>query len=219
MPLKLVILDCDGVMFDSFESNVAYYNAILAKMGEPPMRPEAARLCHIYSTPQQIDSLFPDDPRKARRAKQIASEMDYTPFLDRLVPEPGLHDTLARLKERYLLAMATNRGTSLPYVLKRFRLEDTFAVVSSIVHVANPKPAPDMLQYCLEAVRVQPREAVYVGDMANDLAAAKAAGVLFILCGNNIEYPVRIQRLADLPNLLASDGWKQALNADRNAGC
>lgn len=218
MPLKLVILDCDGVMFDSFESNVAYYNAILAQMGEPPMSAEAARLSHIYSTPQQIDYLFSNDPDKARLAKQIASNMDYTPFLDRLVPEPDLHDILGRLKERYLLAMATNRGTSLPYVLKRFGLENTFDVVSSIVHVANPKPAPDMLQYCLEALNVQPREAVYVGDMANDLAAAEAAGVPFILCGNNIEHPVRIQRLAELPAFLASDGWRRALRPGQSAG-
>ena len=31
--LELVMLDCDGVLFDSFRSNVAYYDAVLDEMG------------------------------------------------------------------------------------------------------------------------------------------------------------------------------------------
>jgi HAD superfamily hydrolase (TIGR01509 family) len=208
--LRLVILDCDGVMFDSYRSNVAYYNAVLERMGQPVMSPEAERFCHIYSTPQQFEYLFPDDPDKAREARRIASEIDYTPFLEYLDPEPGLHRILAELKTRYLLAMATNRGTSMPHVLKHFGLEQTFAVVSTILQVANPKPAPDMLVRCLQVTGVSGKEAVYVGDMENDRIAAEAAGISFILCGNNTDHSVRIQRLAELPALLASGsfGWE-----------
>ncbi|MEW6440594.1 MAG: HAD-IA family hydrolase [bacterium] len=202
VPLKLVILDCDGVLFDSLQSNISYYNAVLVEMGEPPMDPEAQRLCHIYSTPQQFAHIFRGDPDKERTAVRIAAEMDYTPFLDDLAPEPGLHETLARLKARYLLAMATNRGSSLPYVLRRFGLEETFAVVSSIARVERPKPAPDLLLYCLRATGVSPADSVYVGDMEQDRVAAEAAGVPFILCGNNIRHPVRIRRLGELPALL-----------------
>ena len=209
MTLKLVILDCDGVMFDSYRSNVAYYSAVLEKIGAPAMSPEAERFCHIYSTPQQFEYLFPNDPEKVHEARRIASEMDYTPFLDYLVPEAGLHRILAELKARYLLAMATNRGTSMPYVLKRFGMVETFAVVSTIVQVANPKPAPDLLAFCLQATGVSPGEAVYVGDMENDRIAAEAAGIAFILCGNNTDHPVRIQRLAELPGLLSSGTFLQ----------
>jgi len=35
--LKLVVFDCDGVMFSSKESNRAFYNHILAHFGYPPM--------------------------------------------------------------------------------------------------------------------------------------------------------------------------------------
>jgi beta-phosphoglucomutase-like phosphatase (HAD superfamily) len=33
--LKLVIFDCDGVMFDSMEANRKYYNFLLEKFGHP----------------------------------------------------------------------------------------------------------------------------------------------------------------------------------------
>ena len=34
---RAVILDCDGVMFDSREANRAYYNAVLSHFGRPPL--------------------------------------------------------------------------------------------------------------------------------------------------------------------------------------
>jgi hypothetical protein len=41
--LELVIFDADGVLFESAESNTAYYNAIFAAIGEPPLNPDEER--------------------------------------------------------------------------------------------------------------------------------------------------------------------------------
>ena len=35
--IELVMFDADGVLFDSTESNIAYYNWIFAQLGEPPL--------------------------------------------------------------------------------------------------------------------------------------------------------------------------------------
>lgn len=112
--LKLVMLDCDGVLFDSIRSNVAYYDAILERMGGPPLDEEARRLCHVYSTPQLFAHLYADDPEKAKEAERIAYSIDYLPFLEYMDPEPGLYDVLARVKASYKVALATNRGKSIP---------------------------------------------------------------------------------------------------------
>jgi HAD superfamily hydrolase (TIGR01509 family) len=203
--LKLVILDCDGVLFDSFRSNVAYYDAILAKMGSPPLDDESKRLCHVYSTPQLFAHLYPDEPERAREATRIAYSIDYRPFLEYMDPEPGLHEVLGKLKASYLVALATNRGKSIPALLERFGLEDTFDLVSTILDVPRPKPAPDMLLHCLEKTGLGPERAVYVGDMENDLIAAEAAGIPFILMGNSISHPIRIHRLVELPGRLEQE--------------
>lgn len=200
--LKLVMLDCDGVLFDSFRSNVAYYSTVLEKMGGPRLDEALQELCHVYSTPQLFAHLYPDNPEKAKEAERIAYSIDYRPFLEYMDPEPGLHEVLRALKACYQVALATNRGKSVPPLLERFGLEGAFDVVSTILDVPRPKPAPDLLLYCLEKTGLAPEEAVYVGDMENDQIAARTAGIPFILMGNSIHHPLRIDRLEELPGLL-----------------
>lgn len=202
MRLRLVILDCDGVMFESFASNVAYYNSVLDRMGEPRLSPEGERLCHVFSTPQVFAHLFPDDPEKAKRAEEIACSTDMTPFIALMEPEPSLREVLESLRGNYLLAMATNRGRSVPALLSHFGLEKSFDYIATILDVARPKPAPDLLLYCLDKAGVDSREAVYVGDMENDRIAAREAGIPFIAKGNHLGTAWRIDSLAELPRYL-----------------
>ena len=204
MPLKLVILDCDGVMFESFRANVEYYNSVLDQMGEPRLTPEGEHLCHVYSTPQVFGHVFHDQPEKVRRAESIAYSLDMRPFLEFMDPEPGLMDILAELKRCYKVAMATNRGRSVPALLKHFGLEQTFDYVSTILDVAHPKPAPDLLLHCLRQAEVLPEEAVYVGDMENDRIASMAAGIPFIAKGNSLPHHWKIARLAELPGFFSA---------------
>jgi len=89
-----------------------------------------------------------------------------------------------------------------PPLLKGFRLEDTFEEVATILQVPKPKPAPDLLLHCLSKTGVPCREAVYVGDMENDLAAAEAAGMPFILKGNGFRHSLRVRSLLELPGFL-----------------
>lgn len=211
--LKLVILDCDGVLFDSLRSNVAYYNAILERLGERKLDSQGEGLCQVLSTPQLFDHLFSQESRRYRDAMRIAAELDYLPFLEYMDPEPGLHEVLESLSARYRLALATNRGKSADPLLERYGLRDTFEAVATIQRVANPKPAPDLLLYCLEKTDVSPEDSVYVGDMESDRVAAEAAGIPFILKGGVASHPLRIERLEDLPGFLRRGG--PALNIEK----
>ena len=200
--LELVILDCDGVMFDSFRSNVAFYNAVLAQIGEPPMDREAEQLSHVCSTPQLFQRMFKKNVEKYGSAMRAATEIDYLPFLEYMDPEPGLLEILGAVRARYRLAMATNRGQSAQPLLERFQLQGAFEAVSTIQDVAEAKPAPDLLLHSLRQTGVIPGRAVYVGDMESDLAAAEAAGIPFILKGGTFSHGLQIQALSELPSLL-----------------
>ncbi|HEX9949261.1 MAG TPA: HAD hydrolase-like protein, partial [Thermodesulfobacteriota bacterium] len=35
--IKVIIFDCDGVLFDSKEANIAFYNQILSQFNLPPL--------------------------------------------------------------------------------------------------------------------------------------------------------------------------------------
>ena len=202
--LRAIIFDCDGVLFDSWRANVEYYNAVLTALGRPCLDAEGERLAHALSSPQLFETLFSDSPALIEEARSLARNTDYGPFYRWMVPVPGLHQLLAALKARYHLAMATNRGVTVPGVVRYFGLAPLLDLAVGIYDVPRPKPFPDMLEKCVEHFGIAPREAVYVGDSVSDLEAARAAGTHFIAVGDLPGARVRIGQLDELPALLAA---------------
>lgn len=202
MTKRLVILDCDGVMFDSSAANVGFYNSILEHMGHPALDAEGERLAHWMGSPELIARLFGHDADLHRAARDVARELDYTPFLRLMTPVPRLVETLEWLRERGSTALATNRGSTIPQLLEHFALGEHFDVVVGLLDVARPKPAPDMLLHCLERLDVAPAHALYVGDSVTDHLAAEAAGIDFVAVGDVAPGERRITALAELPGLL-----------------
>jgi phosphoglycolate phosphatase len=194
---RLVILDCDGVLFDSSASNVAFYNAILERMGRPPLDAEGEILAHWMGSPQLIARLFADDEQSHDAARTVARELDYTPFLHLMQPVPELAETLRWIRERSSTALATNRGSTVPQLLVHFGLDMHFDLVVGTHDVARPKPAPDMLLHCLDHFALAPSEAVYIGDSPSDRDAARAAGIDFIAVGKLV-HDRRVATLAEL---------------------
>lgn len=200
--LRAVIFDCDGVLFDSWRANVAFYNAVLGELGRPPMGAERERLAHMLSTPQFFAAMFPGDDALIAHACTVARDLDYTPFYHWMQPAPGLHQLLGDLKRCYRLAMATNRGVTTRGVVQHFGLGEFLELAVGIVDVARPKPFPDMIEKCIAHFNIAADEAVYVGDTQADRDAAQAAGVHFVGIGPDTDSPLRITHLAELPALL-----------------
>jgi phosphoglycolate phosphatase len=191
------------VLFDSWRANVAFYNSVLAVLGRPPLDAEGERQAHVLSSPQLFTALFADDTALVERATVLARELDFGPFYQWMQPAAGLHTLLAKLKTTYRLAMATNRGVTAGRVVRHFGLEDLLELTVGIHDVARPKPSPDMIDKCIAHFGIVPAEAVYVGDTPSDREAACAAGTHFIAVGDQVEAPLRVRELAELPSLLA----------------
>ncbi len=201
--VEAVIFDCDGVLFDSLAANVAYYNAVLAALGCAPMTAELERVGHQLSSQQLFERLFGDDRERVVEARRVALATDYEPFYLMMQPMADLHATLAQLRTRYRLAMATNRGFTAAEVARRFGLAPLFECVVGINDVPRPKPHPDMLLHCLQTMGVAPGSAVYVGDAPTDQQAAQAAGMHFVGFGEHGPGDIRVTRLPELIPLLA----------------
>lgn len=201
--LSLVIFDCDGVLFDSWRANVAYYNAVLARLGLPPLDEEWMSQAHVLGSTQLYDAMFGVGTELAERAQRAGSDVDYEPFYGDMRPSEGLEVLLASLKRRYRLAMATNRGSTVDGVVTRFGLDRFFDLAVGVRDVARPKPHPDMIERCLTHFGTPAKEAVYVGDAPTDRQAALAAGVHFIGVGDLTGAPLSVSDLRDLPARLA----------------
>ncbi|WP_316347005.1 HAD family hydrolase [Desulfuromonas acetoxidans] len=178
---RVVVFDCDGVMVDSRQANLAYYNVILRHFGEPEVdtgQKERAHLCHTGSSPQVFAGLLGEE--RLQEALSVASQVDYDQFIPQLKVEPGLREVLAVLAEKFPLAIATNRGSSMPRILEHFDLSGYFSEVVTHQDVARPKPFPDMLLEVARRLNVAVRHMTFIGDSELDLAAAQRAGCHFI---------------------------------------
>ena len=56
--LKLVIFDCDGVMFDSRDANRIYYNQLLEKFDYPLMDREEEDYVHSHNVMDSVSFIF-----------------------------------------------------------------------------------------------------------------------------------------------------------------
>ena len=202
--LDLVIFDADGVLFDSTESNTAYYNAIFRQIGDPPMDAGEERDGVFMSAPQIFTRRAAGDADKLARLREISRTMDSTPFYNLLRPYPKLRQFLLGIKNRYRLGLATNRSATIPGILDYLGLDGIFDAIASARDKVHPKPAPDIVQLCLARAEVSAERAVYVGDSETDRIAAEAAGVAFIGVGERAPHIHQIAALAELPAKLLS---------------
>jgi HAD superfamily hydrolase (TIGR01509 family) len=200
--IELVIFDADGVLFDSVAANIAYYNAIFAAIGEPPLSPQEEREGVYYAAVQMFERRAGSDLAKLARMKAVARGLDSAPFFRLLQIPFELRPFMLELKRRFRLGLATNRSTTVPALIEFLGLGEVFDAVACARDAVRPKPAPDMLELCLERAGVAAHRAVYVGDSHIDREAAAAAGIRFIGVGERVEHEARIAHLGELPGHL-----------------
>jgi phosphoglycolate phosphatase len=202
--IELVIFDADGVLFDSVEANIAYYNAIFGAIGEPPLSPTEEREGIYYAAVQMFERRARADREKLARMKEVARDLDSEPFFKLLRPPFELRPFMVELKRSYRLALATNRSATVPALVDYLELADIFEAIASARDKVRPKPAPDILELCIRRAGVEPQHAIYVGDSQIDREAATAAGIRFIGVGQRVEHHHRIAALDELPERLAA---------------
>jgi HAD superfamily hydrolase (TIGR01509 family) len=201
---RLVIFDCDGVLFRSERANVAFYNEVLRRLGEPAMDVLGEAACHALASSQLFESLFADRPELIERARAIAQALDYGPYYALMAPQLDLHEVLASLRRDYRLAMATNRGKTAAEVVRRFGLDRYIEFTVGVLDVARPKPHPDMLERCLEHFGFDPDAALYVGDQQIDADAAFSARMSFVAVGARVKCAAnRIDSLGGILTLVS----------------
>jgi len=181
--IKVVIFDCDGVMFDSSKANIAYYNAILDHFGKEPLTSKQFEYVHMHTVYAALSYLF-DNETDRKAALSYSANMSYEEFIKYMEMEPNLTTLLDWLRPEMKTAIATNRSTTIGRVLTEHNIDGYFDFVVSALDVKNPKPAPDMLIKIIDHFNITPKETIYIGDSQLDEEAANAAGVPLIAYKN-----------------------------------
>lgn len=120
---------------------------------------------------------------------------------------PGTRQALDRIRQRYAIAVISNSDGRIDAVLGRCGICDCFASITDSGLVGHEKPHPEIFATALRAMKADPADSLYVGDVYSvDYIGARNAGmdaVLFDVSGayRGRELP-RVESLAELENWL-----------------
>jgi HAD superfamily hydrolase (TIGR01509 family) len=143
--------------------------------------------------------------REATQTRRDTRKTELIAALDVMV---GVREYIAdarRLGLRLAVASSSSRAWVLGHV-ERLGIGAEWDAVRTRDDVARTKPAPDLYLAAVEALAVEPREAVAFEDSTNGIAAAKAAGLLCVAVPNALtagmdltQADVRLASLAETP--------------------
>jgi len=175
------VFDLDGTLVDTVETRIVAWLRTFDEQDIPADRAKVAKL--IGSDGRRLARVVaeaagqPIDAEKAEaidhRAGEIYSELNSDPK-----PLPGAVDLLRALDGRGLRwAIATSsRQEQVGASIDALKLKGRATIIDGS-HVANAKPAPDLLLAAARELGVEPSRCWYVGDAIWDMEAARAAAM------------------------------------------
>ena len=175
---KGIFLDLDGTIVDSTAAYLQAAKIAFKAVGKPipldevmldlPKRLELGRpIEHItHGTTDEFLPVYLD-------AYHSISEQEAKLL-------PNVQSTLAGLSTKYKLGLFTMRHVPSGILQKEL---DTHGIAKYFTHIVTaldtdkPKPSPEGLMLCIDALKLDICDCIMAGDSVNDLRAGKAAGV------------------------------------------
>ncbi|WP_176083284.1 phosphoglycolate phosphatase [Martelella sp. HB161492] len=186
MPSTLVIFDLDGTLVDTAPDLIESLNHAIEVADLPPFSLEQVNILVGRGVRVMIERAF------AFHQKQLDPEMFelcFNRFTEHYIanmpgqsrPYPGLEAALDRLDAAgFDLAVCTNKRDGLTdRLLSGLALKNRFSTIIG-GDFPNRKPDPRHVLATIEKAGAAKANSVMIGDSANDIGAAKAAGVATI---------------------------------------
>lgn len=200
---KAVLFDVDGTLIDSLP-------ALIQGLGDAyehfnGQRPSDAEILELIGMPlREQMKLFREIPPTEAELSEMVSytiaafeankhlEREYAAAIEALI---ACHE--AGLKTAFVTSKS---AAELKGFLPRFRAAQYANTIVCASDVANPKPHPECALLACQKLRVDPSEAVYVGDSVFDLRSARGAGI----CSVAVAYGAgrREDLEAEMPDLI-----------------
>jgi HAD superfamily hydrolase (TIGR01509 family) len=172
-----IFLDLDGTIVDSTGAYIEAGKIAYQALGKKA--PETRILLEIPRRIEQrlkIDDLTQGD---SKRFMQVYLEEYYSVTEAKTKLMPNVTQTLQALSGKAKLALITMRHCPNQVIYKEL---DCFGIAKYFTHIvtaldtSEPKPSPEALIRCVEALDLQMCDCIIAGDSVNDVRAGKAAG-------------------------------------------
>lgn len=185
--IRAIIFDFDGVVVNSEPVHLAAFRQVAEEEGMTLTDEEYTerylalddrgcfeQLLRSYGRPVEVIAVEALARRKAEYFQRFAT-----------LPEvPGTRDFILRVKDRFILAIASGAlRTEIEKPLRQMKLRPYFSVIVSAEDCQNCKPHPEPYLKALERLNevvvppLKPKECLVIEDAVYGIKAAKSAGM------------------------------------------
>jgi pyrophosphatase PpaX len=182
--IKAVIFDIDGVLIDSLNANVKFFQEIMVLSGyKRPNKDTIKKLFHhpMWDTVKHLTGETSDE--KIKKVWDLGHTHSYP--MELLTMPEGAKEIIRILDRKYPLALVTSRiKRGVENYYKFSKMKKYFKTHVSFEDSKNHKPHPEPLLIAAKQLKVKPEFCVYIGDGISDIVAGKAAGMKVILYGS-----------------------------------
>lgn len=204
---KLIIFDCFGTLvknntehYFSSEKKEAYYflkrtNPGLTYIHFKTVWKDTFNLLYNESLNTNVEFKMQQFVRKVQNElcatgdTELLTTLYLQEWLDGIEAIEGVSEMLQRLKQKYILTIASNThtiGLVEQALLKCSISPSWFSQIVTSVSIGKRKPAPDMLNYIISREKIPKNNALVVGDsIHDDLGAAQKAKIDFRIVSTN----------------------------------
>jgi phosphoglycolate phosphatase len=209
---KLLIFDLDGTLINSALDLALAVNYMLETMNRDTFSEDIIHgwvgngaltlVKRAFSGSRTVDNGL----NEAYVQKALKIFLDYYEknLCNATVPYPHVISTLKTLKEKYTLAIVTNKPFAfVAPILKGLEMDGLFAHILGGDSLEEKKPHPMPLLHVCEKLSVRVEASVMIGDSKNDILAANACNMdsVGVTYGYNYGENIKVHK----PNIVIDD--------------
>ena len=170
-----ILFDLDGTLLNTLEDLTDATNYALGRFGFPARTLAEVRRAVGNGAANQIRKSLPEGTPEEMVQQVLAVYKPY--YTDhcqiKTRPYEGIIEVLEILKQKYPVAIVSNKPDNAVKILCKQYFDGVFALGES--SSCPRKPSPDMVKIAMEALGAQ--RCIYVGDSEVDVLTAENAGI------------------------------------------
>ena len=178
---KLVIFDLDGTLLNTLEDIKECLNIALEKFGYKTLTtPEVLKRVG-YGAKKLVElALGNPTPEELEKVFNVYVPLQAKCDNSKTVLYDGLDEVLVSLKRKgYKLAIVSNKPDSVTQIvceqkLKKYGFD---FITGNRPELFSPKPDKSCVEYCLNSMGIDKKDAIYVGDSEVDVKTFVSAGL------------------------------------------